>query len=522
HRRLQQTLNQDMRKALDRIAEAMQKLDPEALRRALTEAQFRQEDFLRRLDQTIELLKRAHLEQRLERASRLAEQLVRREEQIRDDAAGLARKPPSERTRADESEMARTAGRQEQTRRDALHLLEEMKALSEDLREPNADLSERLGQIAQQAEAEGVERSMADAAKRLRKRDPAMAAVSADEALKSLRDLSARLSQAQADQLDAFRRRLTEAFRRFTRDALEMSRQQEDLINPTETLAHRDTRDVVAQKETLERLGRDQSATADAARAMAGQLDRLSKQTHAVDPTLARRAALIGEMAQQAARDIEGASPGEALRRQRRVMAALNQLAGDLMQAAQRAATASQSLALEQYIKQLEAMAQQQSGLNDQTQRMLGEHGELKPGPGSLGQLALEQQIIRRALERLLQQSAAGGRLRDQLGNVPAQMQDVEEDLEQVKADRETLKTQGEILRKMLDAKRALRTKSERPERKAVQAKPYETPPSPPELTEAQQRKRPAPPVAPEGPLPLDFEDLVRRYFEDLARSQAY
>ena len=93
---LQQALNEDMKRALDRIAEALQKVDPQALQRAFTEAQFRQEDLLRRLDQTIELLKKAQLEQRLARAARLLAELVEQEESIRDAARDVARTPPSE------------------------------------------------------------------------------------------------------------------------------------------------------------------------------------------------------------------------------------------------------------------------------------------------------------------------------------------------------------------------------------------------------------------------------------------
>jgi len=171
-------------------------------------------------------------------------------------------------------------------------------------------------------------------------------------------------------------------------------------------------------------------------------------------------------------------------------------------------------------MQQLKSLAQRQQGLNQQTgQRQQGETGE----PGSqgagmtLGQMAYEQQLIRRALEEMLRRGGRGTKpMADQLGDVPEEMEKVEGDLRSGRMRRETVERQERILEKMLEAQRSLYTKQqERSERKAERPGEWEPPPSPPPLSPSLLR---APGVSVERgeaveTLPRGYEDAVRQYF---------
>ncbi|MFQ6133828.1 MAG: hypothetical protein ACE5R4_17435, partial [Armatimonadota bacterium] len=309
------------------------------------------------------------------------------------------------------------------------------------------------------------------------------------------------------------------ALQRMMRDALYLSQEQERLMGETRPLGQRSQEQLNAQKRRLEQLSKRQQALSRGAQGLSRQMQELAKKTPLMRPGMSQEARDIGEMMAQAGRDIQGGSIPQGVSRQQTALGQLNTMAQRLMEMTEGAASASQSMALEQYLKQLEALAQQQEGLNEQTQQMLGD-GLPMPTPGQqLGQLAAEQELIRKALEKLLNQAEGGdNRLGDQLGNVPDKMEQVGEDLEQYQADRETLKTQAEILHKMLDAQRSLHTKAERPERKAEQAKPYQTPPSPPALKPYETPTVRPPTISPQEPLPLDFEDLVKKYMEAIGR----
>jgi hypothetical protein len=194
----------------------------------------------------------------------------------------------------------------------------------------------------------------------------------------------------------------------------------------------------------------------------------------------------------------------------------------------QQAGQQAQQMAMDQVMQLLRALAQQQRNLNQQTQRLGGQQGARpgqggQPGGPQAGDLAAWQQQLRDALQRMLGQGPGQG-LADQLGQAPGQMDDITKDLQQQKVTQRTLRTQEDVLHRMLDAQRSIHEKEQRQhERKAERPKPYQPPPSPPELTLAQKGK-PAtaktPALPPEEALPLGFEDLVRGYFRALLRQE--
>ena len=527
---LQETLNEDLRKALEQVQKALGQMSPEQLRQALQEAQLNQQEFMQRLDQTIALLEQVRLEQKLLRAAELAKKLVEEQKQLRDAATEKAEK--EQLSEADHQDMQQEARRQEQAAEEAEKLSQQVKELARELQEPHPQAAEPLKEVQKDLQGERPQRQMQQAAQELSKGDPQRAQAQQAWALNTLRLEASALNQAQAQMLGQFRRELAGALQRMMRDALYLSQEQERLRQETLPLAQRPQPQAMAQKRLLEGLARDQQALSRGAQGLSREMQELSKKTPLMQPGMSQEAQGVGEMMAQAGRDIQGGSIPQGAARQQAALGQLNALAERLMEMTQGAANASQSMALEQYLKQLESLAQRQQRLNEQTQQQLGQ-GMPMPKPGlraegrygpqaggqQLGQLAAEQELIRRALEKLLQQAEGGeGRLGEQLGNVPSQMEDVEKDLEQYKADRETLKTQADILHKMLDAQRSLHTKSERPERKAVQAKPYQPPPSPPALKKSEGPKVRPPTINPQEPLPLGFEDLVRRYMEAVGR----
>jgi hypothetical protein len=524
---LQETLDEGLRESLERVQEAIGSVDPEAIRQQLLHARDLQQQFLQRLDQTIELLKGVQREQRLGEAVAMAEQLVRRQAELRERTEEIASRSGEEFGTGEPRELDRQAEQQGAIARDTADLQQRLAELADEI-----DQAARQAALRTQASAEmrrlsdtrEARRAMQAAAQQLREQRPGQALPRQTQALSALRQLVAGLKQRQAAALADARGTLPGRLQQMARDALYLSQQQEQLMERTQPLSRDGQQELLRRKRELESLAREQEAVARGAGELARGLGDLSRQTQAVRPSLAQRAETGGERAMQAARDIRGAAASRALAGQREAMRALNETAAELIQLALRAAGASQRMALEQYLKQLEAMTQSQQALNEQTAQQLGETGPpLIPGTGALQQLAAEQELIRGAMEKMLQQSAQDGESRfgDQLGNVPGQMEDVENDLRQARADRKTLQTQGDILRKMLDAQRSLHTKEQRPERKAEQAKPYVTPKSPPKLrTPERADAEPQEAMMPPETLPLDFEVLVRDYFRWLGQQR--
>ncbi|MFQ6134002.1 MAG: DUF4175 family protein, partial [Armatimonadota bacterium] len=222
---LQETLTEDLRKALEQVQKAMGEMDPEALRRALQEADFNQQEFMRRLDQTIALLEQARLEQKLMRAAELAKKLVQEQRDLRDAAAEKADK--KQLGSADRREMAEEARRQAQAAEEAEKLSEEVRELAQELTESHPQAAEPLREVQRDLEGDRPQRQMRQAAQELSQGDPGEALPQQRSALNTLRLEASALNEAQAQMLGEFRRELAGALQRMMRDALYLSQEQE-------------------------------------------------------------------------------------------------------------------------------------------------------------------------------------------------------------------------------------------------------------------------------------------------------
>jgi hypothetical protein len=84
---LQEMKSPELQKALEEMQKAMQNLDPEKMQEALKNFQFSQDEFLKSLERTINLLKQVQAEQKLDEALKKTEDLLERQEEVNKEAA---------------------------------------------------------------------------------------------------------------------------------------------------------------------------------------------------------------------------------------------------------------------------------------------------------------------------------------------------------------------------------------------------------------------------------------------------
>ena len=282
--------------------------------------------------------------------------------------------------------------------------------------------------------------------------------------------------------------------------------------------------DLMRDKRPIEPLRRRQSTLSRAAESLAGRMRELTRQTAALDPSLPRSAEKIAQEMAQVAREIQGADFGGASTRGRQTIMALNKLAERLLESSDDLSQQSAQSALSQYMEQLRDLSQQQQDLAESTGEEAGRPEGEAPGK-SPSQLAYEQELIRRALEQMMQRGEEATQpIADQLGGVPEEMEQVEDELKSGRIERETVERQEEILHRMLEAQRSLyQREEERPERKAERPEAWEPPPSPPALSPSLMR---APKLDIDRGqearrLPRGYEEMVRDYFRALGEGEA-
>ncbi len=528
HNLLRETIQGELREALERVAEALRQQEPQQLKQATEEARASQEDLLERLDQAISLLKRLQLEQRLARAAQLAEQTAAEQQKLNERRQAAEQKPES----TQESELRQQAQQQRSLRDQAQFLEQESKALAHESEAQQAPSAEELSKLAAELERQPASAPMQQAAEQLQQGRASQAAPAQQTALSQLRQAAARLNQALADLTGAQRRKLMEGLSRLTRESLALSREQERALQRTKDLAPRQpllpgrrTGALSAEaKDQAEQAAAGQQAVAEGTRRLAKALRELSHETELLDPAMARATEDLAEQMAQASREIRGGASWRATQRQEAALAELNRTARRLLAQVGQAGQEAQQMARGELLQLLRSLAQRQRELNAQTRQQAAGKRQSRPGGLSTGELAGLQEAIRQALNQLLG-TGPGQSLADQLGEVPGQMEDVEDDLKQDRLQQRTLRLQEDIVHRMLDAQRSIHEKEQRHhERKAERPRPYRTPPSPPRLTAEQTGAPPKvqiPTTLPDEPLPLDFENLVRGYFRALATQGA-
>lgn len=513
HDLLQQAMNEDLRETLKQIQEAVKSLRPEDFQQGLEQARQSQQDFLQRLEQAIDLLKRTRLEQDVARAAQQAEKLAADQQQL-NQAREKLEPQATEQARRQAAEERQLQGRESRLEND-------LRKLAQDAQKADSQTAHKLDQTAQGLKQSRAQQAMQQAADRLQQGDPSGAEQPQEAALSALNQAADSLRQAQSAMAGASRQGLAKAAAEMTRDALYLSRGQEQLMQTTgklDTLSSRSASRRKAQRETLRR---QQEALEKSTRGLADRMRQLSRQTPAMTPELAQRAEETADQMAQAARETAAGAGPEAAATQREAMQGLNELADALAQLSNSPQQGGQGSSLQQLLEQLGALSQDQRGLNQQTEQQSGQ-GSTPRRQGSRGDLADEQARIREALERLLQKAGKASGLPDKLGGVGDDMRDVEQQLRQERLGRETVQRQQDILHRMLDAQRSVYQRNEeRRQRVSERPKPFRLPPSPPEL-----RPRTTPQTGPrmtpgdDAQLPLDFEDIVREYFRALSEGR--
>lgn len=511
HELMRAALNEEMRRALEELQRALEAADLQQMRMSLEEAREAQQRFMERLEQTLELLRRARLEGLVEQLRRQAEELARRQHDLGERTEALREGADARATERDQRTLAR----------DTEPLAAQIEAAVEAAREVSAEAAARLGAIADRLTREDPAASMRQAATALGRSSPSSARSPQQEAEASLAAAASALGELEKSLAQDFTAEARRQVGELIRDTLALSGAQEGLTADVARLLEMRLADLARDKRAIDPLRRRQSTLAEGAGELARRMAELARQTPAMDPSLAAVAGAVAEEMAQTAREIEGADVGSALWRGRGAMAGLNEVARALLEVDEKLAGGSASSALQQWMEGLQSLAERQQGLNEQT----GEARRQGQGAGqSLSQLAFEQELIRRALEQMLRQGGRGTQpMADQLGGVPGEMEQVEDELRSGTAERLTIERQEAILEKMLEAQRSLYTRDqEREERQAERPTTWAPPPSPPPLSpsllrapSASVRSGPA-----QGELPRGYEDLVREYFRALGEGR--
>jgi len=503
---LDEVATDDMRDLMADIRQAMERISPEQISRAMEETSVTQEDYLRRLEHTVNLLKRVKAEQQLADAADRARRLADEEERIAEEAE---RSPgPS---RCDD-----LAERQESVTARTRQLESDLREATRSMQEIDPDAAREIEQAASDMEKAGTVGKMQQAKQSLTDRRPSEAAASCEDAASDLKSLFTRLSSCQGGMACSLQRRDSAAVLRAVEELLAVSDDQEEIV-----LAVEGRRRI--PRDELVSLVAKQADLAESLEGVAERLFRVSDDSFVIDMKTYQKIGVVQAAMTRAVARIADGGTAAGRKEAGAALGALNSVIVDLLTSNQKGAGGGQGSALEELMQQLRRMAEQQSQLNDMTeevQRQLEELGMSSSIRQQLAEMRAHQERLAEEARRLAEEFGGRREILGRLDDLADEMSEALEELGRTGASDETIERQKRILSRLLDAQRSLRRRDYTRERRSrTGTAPAASGPGalPEDLARAREELREDLLRAMQREYPQEYRETIRAYFEALA-----
>lgn len=494
----EQVATPEMKEKMKKLQEALDKLDPELLEKALAELNLSQEELLKTLDRSIELLKRLAAEQKMDAMLKQAEKLSTDQKEINQQATS------AKRSSSDLAQM------QKKLKEELENLEKKAAELKKELAErPHSD-SSLANQFCNAPSKSGAKKKMAEAQRNFEQNQNQLAQNSGGEAQQELDQMLGQMQQAKEKMAQSEKDRLLSEMNRNLQDMLTLSENQEDLSKGLQDLSS-------MEGANYDQMAQQQKELTEEAGKLTERLRKLAQQTLFME-----RASPLSQCQNsmnQAVQNLNSRNPQGSLQNQREAYYQLNRAARQMMESMQKCQSQACNSGSPNLTQKMEGMCQKQGGINSQCQKLVQQPGGLTPEElGSYGRLKAQEREIQRDFEELKRQYQER---KSSLGRLDELSRDLDKLVEEMeKSPSETvLRHQAQILNRMLDFQNSLQTQKQDERRKAEQAvdifhlSPNNLNPN------AGQRAAEVEELLKkflDEPHPSEYEEAVRAYFEVL------
>ena len=506
---LDEVATEEMRELIEAIREAMRQVKPEDVSEAMENLSITQDDYLKRLEQTLNLLKRAKAEQQLADIANRAEDLAAREEQLAREA---------EQATTDE-QFDELADEQQRLQEELERLKEDLARAIEDMEEVDPAAASEMSEASQQMEASQVSEKMEQARSSLSESNPSEAAQMCQSASSDLLTLFSQLSSCQGGMACSLEKRDRETTLRAIDELLGVSAEQEEIV---EAVAGRRR---IPRAELVELVAKEADLV-DAMSEIANRMFEVSKGSFVIDPGIYRSFAGVQMAMTRAASHIASGGSEAGHKEARSALGSVNAVIVGLLTGNQSSSGASGG-AMNQLMQQLQQMGEEQSRLNEMTEALRQQMEQMGMSSETGRQLAETRGMQESILEEARRLAEEFGNRREILGRLDDTVEEIEgalEEMERSGASQETVDRQKRILSRLLDAQRSLRRRDHTRERMSRSAADYaRTGPGdlPPDVERVTQELREDLLRAMQRGYPSEYRELIRAYFQALTSDVA-
>jgi hypothetical protein len=499
---IDELLSEDLMKNLQNIDDMMAEMDPNKLQDALQSLTDNMERIEQELDRFIDIFERIKAEQKIDELRTRLETLAEQQEKIHDridhtneqtDRSLFSKLSQEEQRQVEEfsnirNEMEETAEAVEKFHEKSADLLEELKR-DPLMNQTYADLQRTVNQLRRQNTDDALEYSAS--------------------ALENLQKLLNEMQNIQQGFQSATTREMAAKFQQIMGDILNISKTQEQLQSETGSVPFNSPR--------LGNMAGQQQMLQDQLHQIMEQLMELSRETFAITPEIGRGMGMSNVMMQEAINALAQRNGRGAAQQQQQAMKSLNETAMAIHQSMNQMRSSGSASGYEQFLEQMQKMAGQQQGINNQSMQLAMGQMAAAAQQGLLKRLLQEQKQVRKSLQEMMNEMKRSGEkgLGD-MGGIAQEMDEVLKDLERKKISRKTVDRQQRILSRMLDSQKSMTQRGEKEERNSETATEiFTSGPAglPADMGQRRNLTMEAMNRALKAGYPRDYQAMIRRYF---------
>jgi len=506
----------ELQQAVQKMREALKKMNDAQIRKALKNFSFNEERLQKRLERTLELLKRVQIERKFDELNERLSQMIEKEEALREQTE-RQRSADGQKLKALEKEQAAVNREQKTFQR-------EFKALERKLRNfPRADkmpLAE-LDSLKQMQKRDDVPGEMQKAKQSLQKRNPQAAAKNQKSAVAKMQRQREKLGQMKSMVQLRTKKQIMEALKNAAQSAIVLSMSQELLLDDVSL-----RRGELPTMDEMRRQAGQQQAILENVQLLKDRISRVGKKSSRMSSAMAMELSRAERHMREAISLTSGRNPFRAKTQMTYAMAALNKFADQtgkaLSQIMQQQAQSGGGGQSGDMMQQMRNLSDKQGGLNQQTESAMGKRLQMGEGERML-QLAAQQRMIQKQLRQLhkRQMKAGESKLLGDLGKMLDDMEQVARKLEQQDLSPQLIKRQQQILSRMLESTTALRKQGFEEKREAWVGKDiFKKSPQDLRLDDRLSRLQDAINRLKEQGFSDDYRKLIRRYYESLEKDR--
>ncbi len=523
--------------------EALKKMSPEDLKKAMEQAKIDEEKFKKSIERTMNMLKRIQAEQKTDALTKRAEELKKKEDALN--------KKLNETDLNNRKEMNNLSKKQDKLKEETERLskdLKKLKKLMEEIGKEEMPMDKM--EMAQEAlDKQDLQYDMKQASDQMKSGEKKKANKSQKRASKKLENFVKKMQDLKKEMQNKNSKEVIRKLQKAIDNMVDISNRQEEVKNKTKQAAYNSTK--------IPDYAREQAKLFDDLYNVAKELSEIANKSFAITQEMAGQITnSLHEMRMtmnlMTERRISQAAKSQ-LKSMQSINNALGQMQASLQQMQKQGEGSCQnpgggspnsggqggSSGMGMMGQQMQQMAAEQQALNQAMKEMMGN------GPGQEGQngklsqekraqmkrMASQQKEMQKSMQQLAQEQKAfsdadkrqnknGNKLANELKKIADEMKEISTDIEQGNITPETLKRQEKILSRLLDATNSVNKRDFEKKRESERAKSiYAKSPSGIDLSTQEGRAKAMRDLLQslKQGYTKDYEQIIRRYFEKLS-----